>query len=113
MNEQEIRDLAKALAEELHNLHNADTAPKWVNGSLFFIPANSQMKDHEMPINVFMNKIIMMRDNLRILEQQINSNPNLNHGEKIKLQSYITKCYGSFTSFNFLFQNDQDKFSSK
>jgi hypothetical protein len=57
-----------------------------------------------------MHKVVMMRDNLRVLEQQINSNKSLESGEKIKLQSYITRIYGSLTSFNFMFADDDDKF---
>lgn len=55
----------------------------------------------------------MVRDNLRVLEQQINSNKNLGEGEKLKLQGYITRCYGSLTSFNFLFFDEEDKFRAK
>lgn len=53
---------------------------------------------------------MMVRDNLKVLEQQINSNKDLNTAEKLKFQSYITKCYGSMTSFNFLFYDEEDKF---
>ncbi len=113
MTDEEIKSLARALVEEMHNMHSAEIAPKWEGGSIFFIPAESDSKDHEMPIDKLMHKIVMVRDNLRVLEQQINSNKNLSEGEKLKLQSYITRCYGSLTSFNFLFYSDEDKFRSK
>jgi hypothetical protein len=113
MEKNEIRELAKLLTEELHSLHSADYAQKWEGGSLFFIPQHSDKKDYEMPIDKFMHKIVMMRDNLRVLEQQINANDNLTEGEKLKFQSYITRCYGSLTSFNFLFRYEEDKFKSK
>jgi hypothetical protein len=113
MEKHEIRELAKALVEEMHSLHSAEYADKWEGGSVFFIPGNSDTKDHEMPIDKLMHKIVMIRDNLRVLEQQINAHPMLTEGDKLKFQSYITKCYGSMTSFNFMFREPEDKFSSK
>lgn len=113
MEKHEIRELAKALAEEIHTLHSAEYADKWEGGSVFFIPGNSDTKDHEMPLDKLMHKIVMIRDNLRVLEQQINSHTALTESDKLKFQSYITKCYGSLTSFNFIFRNPEDKFSSK
>lgn len=113
ISKEEIKELARALLEEMENIHSADLAPKWEGGSIFFIPKSSDIKDHEIPIDKIFHKIVMIRDNLRILEQQINSNDHLTEGEKLKFQSYITRCYGSLTSFNFLFRNDEDKFRSK
>ena len=109
----DLKELARALVNEMDNLHNADLAPKWEGGSIFFIPKDSTVKDHEIPLDKLMHKIVMVRDNLRVLEQQINANDTLSEGEKIKFQSYITKCYGSMTSFNFLFNSEEDKFKSK
>jgi hypothetical protein len=57
-----------------------------------------------------MQKIVMMRDNLRVLEQQVNANSSLSVAEKVKLQGYITRIYGTMTSFNILFADDDDKF---
>lgn len=109
----DIKELAKAIVEEMDKTHSAELAPKWEGGSIFFIPGTSDTKEHEIQIDKIMHKIVMIRDNLRVLEQQINSNVNLTEGEKIKFQAYITKCYGSLTSFNFLFRDEEDKFSSK
>lgn len=113
MEKHEIKELAKVLAEELHSLHSAEYADKWEGGSVFFIPGNSDTKDHEMPLDKLMHKIVLIRDNLRVLEQQINSHPMLSESDRLKFQSYITKCYGSLTSFNFIFRKPEDKFSSK
>lgn len=113
MDRLEIRELANALIDEMEKRHSAELAPKWDGGSIFFMPQNSDMKEQELPINRLMHKIVMVRDNLRVLEQQINSNEALSEGEKLKFQGYITKCYGSLTSFNFLFREEDDKFSSK
>ncbi len=113
MERSEIRALAKALVEEMETTHSAEYAPKWEGASIFFIPKDSNSNDHEIPIDKLMHKIVMIRDNLRVLEQQINSNEKLSEGEKLKFQGYISKCYGSLTSFNFLFYNPEDKFISK
>ncbi len=113
MDKQEIKELAAALLDEMESRYGADLAPRWEGGSIFFIPRHSELKEHEMPLDRLMHKIVMVRDNLRVLEQQINSSENLSEGEKVKLQGYITRCYGSMTSFNFLFADDEDKFSAR
>lgn len=110
MEKAELRQLAEALIDEMEKRHTADLAPKWEGGSIMFLPKDSTVKDHEIPIDKLLHKIVMVRDNLRVLEQQINSNDKLSEGEKVKYQSYITKCYGSLTSFNFMFYSDDDKF---
>lgn len=107
---QEMRMIAKFLAEEIHAQNDADLAPKWESGTVKFVPYEKGLKEHEMPIDKMLHKIIMIRDNLRVLEMQINSNKEISDGEKVKLQSYVTRCYGSLTSFNFIFRNEEDKF---
>jgi hypothetical protein len=109
----ELKVLAKQIVREMDSLHNADLAPKWQNGIIKLIPENTDLKAHEIPIETLMHKIVMVRNNIRVLEQQINSSEDLSEGERIKFQSYITRCYGSLTSFNFLFANESDKFTSK
>lgn len=110
MERDELRLLASMLHVELERQHNADLAPKWQHGTVIFKPSEASLKQHEMSMERFMHKVVMMRDNLRVLEQQINANKTLELGEKIKLQGYITKIYGSMTSFNFMFANDDDAF---
>ncbi len=110
MDRLEIKELAKALLDEMEKRHTAELAPKWEGGSVMFLPKDSSVKDHEIPIDKLLHKIVMVRDNLRVLEQQINSNDKLSEGEKVKFQGYITKCYGSLTSFNFMFYDEEDKF---
>ena len=113
INKQEIKVIAKAIIQEMDAQYSADLAAKWEGGSIFFIPKDSTVKDHEMPIDKLLHKIVMVRDNLRVLEMHINSNDNLSEGEKVKIQGYISRCYGSLTSFNFLFRDQEDKFTSK
>jgi len=84
-------------------------AEKWKGGKLILEPsANVQSK--EIPIETFFHKIVMVRDRIRVMEQKINSSKNLDDQEKIDLQQYITRVYGSLTTFNVLFQNKQDNF---
>ena len=64
----------------------------------------------EIPIEDFFHKIVMLRDRLRVLEQNINSNKNLSDEEKVNIQQYITRCYGSLTTFNVLFRNKEQWF---
>ena len=84
-------------------------AEKWSGGTLILKPSNPELKPYEMPISNFFNKIIMVRDRLRVMEQKINTS-NLSDEEKIVLQQYITKSYGSLTSFNILFKNKSQSF---
>ncbi|MDQ6901486.1 MAG: hypothetical protein M3139_00575 [Bacteroidota bacterium] len=83
---------------------------KWIGGTMLLQPKDATLKPKEIPIDVFFHKIIMARDRLRVLEQNINSNKNLSDEEKVNLQQYITRIYGSFTTFNVLFKNKEHWF---
>jgi hypothetical protein len=83
-------------------------ADKWKGGKLIMEPS-TPTQNKEVPIDVFFNKIIMVRDRLRVMEQKINA-ISLENAEKIELQQYITKCYGSLTTFNVLFKSQSDYF---
>ena len=82
---------------------------KWIDGTLIFQPADPEMKGKEMGIDVFFHKIVMVRDRLRVMEQRVNSS-GLTDEEKVNLQQYITRIYGSLTSFNILFKDKDDQF---
>ncbi len=85
---------------------------KWRGGKLVLYPSNPEMKSYEMPIQTFFKKIIMVRDRIRVLEQKVNSS-KIEEDEKIAIQQYITRSYGSLTSFNILFKNKSDQFKGE
>ena len=84
-------------------------ADKWKGGKLIMEPGDTNLKSSELPIDTFFHKITMVRDRLRVMEQKINSS-NLDEQEKIDLQQYITRSYGSLTSFNVLFKLKSQQF---
>jgi len=85
-------------------------ADKWIKGMMLLQPADKTLKPKEIPIEDFFHKIVMLRDRLRVLEQNINSSKTLNDEEKVNIQQYITRCYGSLTTFNVLFRNKEQHF---
>lgn len=87
-----------------------ELAGKWLKGTLIVESPDSSLKPHEIPVETFFHKIVMVRDRLRVLEQNINSHPKLDDEDRVNLQQYITRIYGSLTSFNFLFKNKEDQF---
>ena len=82
---------------------------KWKNGMMILRPGEEGLKDKEIPIDVFFHKIVMLRDRLRVMEQRINSSA-LSDEEKVNLQQYITRMYGSLTTFNILFRHKEQQF---
>ncbi len=86
-----------------------DLGDKWEGGKLILKPGDEHLKSKEMPIDTFFHKIVMVRDRLRVMEQRINSS-KLSDEEKVNLQQYITRIYGSLTSFNVLFKYKENHF---
>lgn len=83
---------------------------KWKGGMMLLQPADKTMKPKEIPVDVFFHKIVMLRDRLRVMEQQINTHKILTDEDKVNLQQYITRIYGTLTTFNVLFRDKEHWF---
>lgn len=104
-----LEALLRRVIREETGLTPVAPAEKWRGGHLVLKPGKPGVQDKSVPIETFFHKIVMLRNRLRTLEQQVNGS-DLPDDQKVKLQSYITGCYGSLTSFNILFAEDDDRF---
>ena len=107
--EVDIEMLLRRVIREETGLTPVVPAEKWRGGTLVLRPGNVQLQDKSWPIETFFHKVIMLRNRLRTLEQQVNAT-DLPEDVKVKLQGYISGCYGSLTSFNVLFADEADQF---
>jgi hypothetical protein len=103
------RVLREVLSEEL-GLGDVEIAGRWEGGELILRPGKPGTAEKRIPLDAFFHKIIMLRDRLRVLEAKINAHEGLTDADKVQLQSYITGCYGSLTTFNLLFARREDGF---
>jgi len=111
-----IRQIAQSMVDAL-GLEKPDQlveglATRWQRGTLVLRPADESLQAKEVPLETFFHKIVMIRNNLRVLEQKVNASEKLSDADKFDLQQYITRCYGSLTTFNVLFKEKTDQFGS-
>ena len=112
LNVKEFEKALKYILDQYNGLqHKVDLGSKWEGGTLLLKPGNPNLQAKEIPIETFFHKIVMVRDRLRVLEQNINSHSGLSDEDKVNLQQYITRIYGSLTSFNVLFSEKEDYFT--
>jgi len=90
-------------------IEDCKIAEKWEGGNLIMQPKDKSLQAKEIPIDAFFHKIVMTRDRLRVMEQKINAS-KLSDAEKVELQQYVTRIYGSLTTFNVLFRFKEDQF---
>lgn len=101
--------LLRRIIREETGLTPVTIAEKWIGGALVLKPGKPGLQDKTLPIETFFHKVVMLRNRLRVLEQQVNG-ADIPEDLKVKVQSYITGCYGSLTSFNILFAEEDDRF---
>ncbi|APG65120.1 hypothetical protein LPB136_07045 [Tenacibaculum todarodis] len=106
--ESTLRNLLKQYSDISEVVHIAD---KWKGGKLILEPKDTNLASKEIPMDTFFNKIVMVRDRIRVMEQKVNASKTLDNQDKIDLQQYITRIYGSLTTFNVLFKLKNQHFS--
>lgn len=99
--------IREALREEATEVR---LAPRWEGGTVLLKPGDASTQPRELPLDALFHKIVMIRDRLRVLEQRINGHEKLSDADKVELQQYVTRCYGSLTTFNLLFRDEGDRF---
>ena len=104
-------EFAEVIREVLRDeVAHVPIAPKWDGGAVILKPQDPALQPKELPLEQLFHKIVMIRDRLRVLEQKINANAKLSDAEKVDMQQYVTKCYGTLTTFNVLFRDEKDRF---
>ena len=105
--EESLKEILKKWSDTSEIVPIAD---KYRGGTMILQPKDVTLSNKEISINTFFHKIVMLRDRLRVMEQKINSSKNLDDQEKVDIQQYITRCYGSLTTFNVLFKSNSQHF---
>lgn len=113
MTREELKALIREAMDEERGGGETALAPKWEGGNILLKPANGELQGKEIPVDALLHKVVMIRDRLRVLEQKINAHPKLSDAEKVDMESYITKCYGSLTTLNVLFRDKDDMFQGE
>ena len=108
-NDSDVEMLLRRIIREECGVSAVVPAEKWRDGTLVLRPGSPGLQEKSWPIETFFHKIVMLRNRLRTLEQQVNAS-DLSDDAKVKLQAYVSGCYGTLTSFNVLFAEEQDQF---
>lgn len=104
-------EFAQAIREALREGEaEVRLAPRWEGGTVVLKPGDAATQAKEIPLDALFHKIVMIRDRLRVLEQKLNGHDKLSDADKVELQQYVTRCYGSLTTFNVLFRDERDRF---
>ena len=108
--EQTLQSAISKLGLEKPDSQVSKLGQRWHGGKMVLHPADATLQTKEIEMEVFFHKIVMMRNQLRVLEQKINGHEKLSDAEKVEMQQYITRCYGSMTSFNVMFKDKEEQF---
>ena len=119
--EQPLGQFVESIVERIVDslgLENPDEAVtelgiRWQKGKMVLHPSDPTLQTKEVPLEVLFHKIVGIRNQLRVLEQKINAHTILSDADKVEMQQYVSRCYGSLTTFNVLFKNKEGQFSSK
>lgn len=110
----ELEDVIEAVKNVFDQYYEVteiiELGDKWEGGNMILQPGDNSLKPKEIPIETFFHKIVMLRDRLRVMEQKINAHTKMTESEKLEMQQYITRIYGSLTTFNVLFRSKKDWF---
>jgi hypothetical protein len=112
LDDEDIRKIMQAFRAALNAEHSVsgEIGDRWAGGQLVLKPGKAGTQEKVVPIESFFRKIVGVRDRLRVLEQRINTHPKLADEDRLQLQEYITRAYGSLTTFNLLFAEPADRF---
>lgn len=110
MHVDELREVIREVIDEQLSLSDIRLSPRWQAGTVTLKPGDPSLQSKEIPLEAFFHKIVMVRDRLRVMEQKINAHKILSDADKVELQQYLTKIYGSLTTFNVLFRDREDLF---
>ncbi len=109
----ELKSILRELIQEDLPVGHTPLGDRWIGGNLYLQPEDQSALPKAIPIETFFHKIVMLRDRLRVLEQSINSHKVLTDEDKVNMQQYISRIYGTLTTFNVLFKDKDDHFVSK
>ena len=112
LDEEDLRKIMQAFRAALNAEHSVSgvIADRWAGGQLVLKPGKAGTQEKVVPIEAFFRKIVAVRDRLRVLEQRINNHPKLADEDRLELQDYVTRAYGTLTTFNVLFADPADRF---
>lgn len=105
MHVDEFREIVREVLDEELGISDVAMGSRWEGGTLIVKPGDPSAQSKEIPLDGFFHKLVMVRDRLRVLEAKINGNKKLSEGDKVEMQQYVTRIYGSLTTFNILFKD--------